>query len=399
MSELSVTPLFQLKRRKGALIACNVFSGEWVAAAPDVLETIWRVARGGPLEGEDGGSTSGAALQALLQKGIVVAPAAGPRRAAARPALVATVREPGPALLSFVRHHRRMGFQKIYLFFDDPADRWLPEVAGSEGVSAIPVDVGVRARYRELPSFPTLEPYLGREVMARQILNVEIAQSLAHESGCDWLLHLDGDEALAGSQSAPEFFGSLPPEVAQVRFLNDEGVAEREDIADYFREVTLFRRHPIFAPPAIVEQWRARFSKTHYFLGYENGKSAVRLGVGARPLGVHGFDAAPAGETVLSLNPHLLHFINCGFDNYRRKYLLRGRFPDRFWDNGKRLPFHAQSRDALAGNDGEAAGRMYRDHVMCQGSAERSFLLARGLGYQLDLTLGREPALLHYAPL
>ena len=48
------------------------------------------------------------------------------RRPGSRAAIVSTMRFPSfgaDAVVSFVRYHARVGFERMYLFFDDPLDR------------------------------------------------------------------------------------------------------------------------------------------------------------------------------------------------------------------------------------------------------------------------------------
>ena len=94
-------------------------------------------------------------------------------------------------------------------------------------------------------------------------------------------------------------------------------------------------------------------------MGYINGKSAVRVGVGTVPDGSHRFSSTSAGRRLQSRSfsqsgPCILHFINCGFGEWRRKYRSLGNFADK-WMGTTQIPFgfHLESRDILAAVDRE----------------------------------------------
>lgn len=103
-------------------------------------------------------------------------------------------------------------------------------------------------------------------------LLIMITSSLA---GAEWLIHIDGDEALAFGNpaeadpasalgAAGRFFADLPQELDQVVFLNHEAAPETDTAVDWFREVTLFKTNPACGG-------------SEPFVAYSNGKSAVRL--------------------------------------------------------------------------------------------------------------------------
>lgn len=73
---------------------------------------------------------------------------------------------------------------------------------------------------------------------------------------------------------------------------------EQFDVEDYFSGVTLFRRH--FSTLTMdqstreaVAFWRSRTSHGQYFLVYDNGKSACKVGIGAYPKDVHTWALPP----------------------------------------------------------------------------------------------------------
>ena len=152
------------------------------------------------------------------------------RCATARPALVCTLSYCAHILESYIAHYKGLGFEAIYLYFDDPADMGLRllEQLQPEGVYAIRRDDRLAARWLSCPSWPIYEQLAQSEVQAsaelrrglfhssaaaqaRQILNCEDAKERAMAAGMDWLLHADSDELLQLSEGggAPTFFGGL----------------------------------------------------------------------------------------------------------------------------------------------------------------------------------------------
>jgi len=293
---------------------------------------------------------------------------------------------------SFVAYHLSIGFGRIYLFFDDPADPDLPRFAAHPAVTAIAHDAQLRERWRGLPQFAEHSPFVDHEVMARQVLNAELAMELAREDGFGWLLHIDSDELFfSPTQSAAEHFDAFEDRPTEtVVYLNYEAVPEREDIGDFFREVDLFKVPPNLNPnpvtPALVRMVQSTPQLCpRFFHFYGAGKSAVRLSApGMRPTGVHHFMRPDARwETEESRQHFILHFACCGFDSFWTKYLTLGRFADQWWEKydiaGLIGPFHLEARDIVAGGDREAARALYRERVAIEDSQRIKDLMAFGV--------------------
>mmetsp|Transcript_33031 Transcript_33031/g.99575 ORF Transcript_33031/g.99575 Transcript_33031/m.99575 type:complete len:778 (+) Transcript_33031:718-3051(+) len=149
-----------------------------------------------------------------------------------------------------------------------------------------------------------------------------------------------------------------------------------------------------------------------YFNAYENGKSACRLRPPpARPplAGVHGFlptdGAAAVGADSADepLAPVILHFANCGFDYWKRKYEVLGDFPtpDADADPEDRpgmvnnMRSHVASRELVvklaesgAPEERTAAGDLltsfYNTWVAMDQHGEKPYLAAYGLLVKLD---------------
>ena len=297
-------------------------------------------------------------------------------RMASRVCIVATVREPVPIIEAFIRYHLAMGVTHLFLFFDDPADEAIDVARQFSQVTAIPSDDALRAMQTTLRIYGSMARF-AHEVMARQILNVETAVGLALQMQMDWIIHIDGDELLYSPGSLDEFFDFVPFSVGQISFRNFEGVPETWEVANYFQEVTLFKRHEHLLPSGFLADYRLFRSRENYLLGYGNGKSAARVVPGLLPSGVHAFSTTAAHPQKLDCTgaPVVLHYINCGFANYHRKYQRLGG--DSWLGVPVPFKFYTQSR-RLTG-DTSALRDLYQHEVLFDDPLETDYLIGKGI--------------------
>ena len=306
-----------------------------------------------------------------------------------RPAIVATVRDAADVLDSFIDYHLAIGFAHIFLFFDDPADPFAARLDGRGTVTAIRCDGALRARWTGLSLYQKYRSHLDTEVMARQLLNCELAIGLAARSGLDWLLHIDSDELfLCDGDNAPRHFQALDARgTDNAVYLNLEALPEAMEVGDYFREVTLFkvnvslldRRRYDEQQLAVIRQKLAdeRFN----FHLYGNGKGAARVDSRLVPESVHAFARSRPDGTLDSrheacgADPLILHYPNCGLTRFLTKYRTLGPFGDRWFGVNDVIAFHRQARDVVASGDEARARQFYRDRVMLH-SAEDADILA-----------------------
>jgi hypothetical protein len=310
----------------------------------------------------------------------------------ARAAIVTTLRNAGTVLDSFIDYHLNIGFGRLYLFFDDAKDADLPRLAAHPAITATAHDASLRNRWRDLPQYREQSAFLDRGVMARQVLNTELAMEMARADGFDWLLHIDADELFYSPfETAAAHFASLENQLFEtVQYMNYEAVPERDEIGDFFREVDLFKVPPHLnkrrVTPDLVQAVQ-RMPQLHpnFFNFYASGKSAVRLSAaGMRPTGVHHFMGPEKRWEAGHSNRHfILHYACCGFENFWTKYMTLGRFADQWWEKyditklvGR---FHLEARDIVATGEREAARAFYRNRVSIQDDQRINELLALGI--------------------
>lgn len=325
-------------------------------------------------------------------------------------AIVSTVKDVESTIDSFIAYHLDVGFSEIFLFFDDPDDGAIAKARSYPQVTVIINDDALKNRWSELQSYIEMEKDIVSEVMARQVLNVEVAIGLCAEKNIDWLLHVDGDELFYSSMLTPqEHFNSLESRgVSYVTYHNHESVPEKIDIGDCFKEVTLFKKNPHTFATALQttpEQRKVVQSVAQipsgYFHFYLNGKSAVRIMDGVRPNGVHRF-SVPEQIRVAPLteeDPVILHYPCNGFSAFWKKYKTLGDFDDKWFGKTDIKDtigsFHLESRDMVANDDTDAARDFYGERAVIDDAVIVERLL------QLDVLLRVEfplSVLVRHAP-
>lgn len=305
-------------------------------------------------------------------------------------AIVTTLRNAGRMLDSFIAYHLAVGFSHIFLFFDDPTDPDLPRMRAHPAITAVAHDEALREAWKSLSQYEAQRAFIDCEVMARQVLNAELAMGLARARGFDWLLHIDSDELFySPHQSVPAHFAALEGQSFDtMNYPNFESVPERVDIGDAFREVDLFK------PPAHLAQFSPAATRLvqatpqllpNFFHFYASGKSAVRLAAqDMRPMGVHDFIRADGTYPGTRSTRHfILHYACCGFENFWTKYVTLGRFPDTWWNTydiaASIGPFHLQARDIVATGDRDAARAFYRQRLAIEDGKHVGALMAAGV--------------------
>jgi hypothetical protein len=307
-------------------------------------------------------------------------------------AIVTTLRDAGSLLDSFVTYHLKSGFAHLFLFFDDPSDQCLLRFAGHPMVTTISHDDRLLQSWSRLPEYQAYAEFIGREVMARQVLNVALAMELARENRFDWLLHIDVDELFfTPKRTAMEHFSLAQSQPAEtICYQNFEAVPEKVDITDPFREVDLFKIPVALGAGPFTEAGHALLEDTPQipakrFHFYRNGKSAVRLNVrDLHPCGVHGFkNWTRTTARVKARDGFILHYPCCGFDAFWRKYLILGAFADSWLDSfdirSAIGPLHLDARDIVATRDRDTARDFYRQRIAIEDTERVELLIRQGI--------------------
>ena len=233
----------------------------------------------------------------------------------------------------WLRYHRAIGFDRLYVFCDQPSSGPVPapaelrlfqcDAAHWQRFGAHPLALKLDAA-RRMNGPDWREPEF---LMLRQSLNAEFALSLANQEKIAWLLHIDADELFdPGRQLPAEHFAKLDADgIEQARYLNKEAVVWGEGSQDFFAELTLFKMNPKLLSPAQWDVVRRVMGEQPYFLAYANGKSAIRVSAEALSSGVHGFRKRDGGrERSVFSEPAILHY---PYADYAR-FLIRHEAAD-----------------------------------------------------------------------
>jgi hypothetical protein len=314
-----------------------------------------------------------------------------------RAAIAVTLVNAEQTLDSFIRYHLAVGFAHLYLFFDRPGDPGLRTARTYPGVTAIERDDSLAQRWRTCRLYPQLAKQLHRP-QARQLLNVELAAGLALDAGLHWLLQIDADELfyVPGGSVTAHFTDLANRQVYGVTYPNYEAVSGQLEVADYFREVTLFKRNPVHLAAGqkrALAAYAAEGVKPG-FLAYANGKSAARLEAALLPWGNHHFQLrkgtleyhkpglSPAEAAADPHGPLVLHYAECGFSHFLRKYQAWGDFPDAYLGGQQiidRVPFRIRAREVVKTGDVQRIEAFYRREAMMGDESARAQLLNEGL--------------------
>jgi hypothetical protein len=312
-----------------------------------------------------------------------------------RVCIVTTVRDPGPSFESFLRYHLSTGFERIFVFFDDPNDPAVAVAKAVNGVTSIPCDEAFQSRLPSLRLYEGHRATLHKEVMSRQILNAEVGIAMAREDGFDWIFHIDADEIIYGPGGTPinVVLNEIPADVHQVACFNHEAIAPSLDVENAFLEVSTFKRNEYF-----IEQLPGKCKKVlyelyprvrPYFFAYRNGKAGARVSDQLVPLSVHRFSGAEEFDTFVMEGLVIYHYPCCGFDQYLQKYRVLGKFEDK-WFGRDEIPlnFHLASRDAYQSGDYRRLKYLYKNYVMFQNPAAIAKLVKAG-AFELNSNISR----------
>lgn len=300
-------------------------------------------------------------------------------------AIVTTLRDPGISLLSFLKYHFKIGFQHVFLFFDDPNDPAIAYANTFDNVTIVKNDEELERRWRETTIYSLDKMYYkyrNSEVMSRQVLNAEVAIKMCLDMQIDWLLHIDHDELFVPTaENIHDHFSRLSRErVDRMLYVNHEAIPEKDEVGDFFKDVTLFRKNP-----KVLDNTQRLFLsnlRQRHFLYYQNGKSAGRISKKLFSNGVHGFKQnngifsrlfnnvrGIALHQHISKDPCILHYPVCSLQNFLIKYRTLGQFNGKWFnkiDIKEYIPFHIESRNIVNGENEALIRHFYVENVMAK---------------------------------
>jgi hypothetical protein len=300
-----------------------------------------------------------------------------------RLAIATTIIDAEPHLETFVNYHLSIGFDLLILFFDDPSDPSANKYANSDKVIVVKNDDRLKKKWEKVDKREYWYSFSHKDVMSRQLLNLNVALKMASALKIDWILHIDVDELFySPEQTVRDHFSRLNgSEVDAIAYLNHEAISETIEVENIFKGIKYFKKNY-----AVLNADQKKVADQYvkegvsYFNFYNIGKSAGRIRSYLRPITVHEFRFRPALPYMLKMRrprkryfssdvfPCILHYPCCGFDFFWRKYRLLGDFEDKWWNMGKEikeyLPMHVLSRDVCKKNNIDEAMQFYKEHFL-----------------------------------
>jgi hypothetical protein len=291
---------------------------------------------------------------------------------------------------SFIRYHQRIGFDYLFLFFDDPAEADQVDFSHYKNVIPIPNNEALHGKWMATGLYrdrKDLVDFVSTEVMARQALNVQVAIEMCRDLNIKWLLHIDIDELFySPGQSVGDHFNDLTlKNITNVSYCNYEAAPSSFEVNDYFREVKLFKKNP-----ALFNKFQLAYLRQHtryqdgrqFFLYYQNGKSAASVATALQPKDVHSFYSGT--QTFFCRTAFILHYPVCGFHNFVEKYKTLGKFNDNWFGSVPiNLPFHLSARDINSQPDTQQMADFFKRHVLYTDEDENRQMLEAGLLEQI----------------
>jgi len=249
-----------------------------------------------------------------------------------RVCLVTTVKNPGPSFEAFLSYHLATGFERIYVFFDNPNDDAIKTAQALNGVTVIRCDESLRLQYKKVIWTERYESKINKYVEARQRFNAALGRDMALTEKFDWIFHIDCDELIYNDLniSVGDLLSQVPTEVEQVHCRNFEAVPESKDIENPFIDMTLFKVNQFELKPELFKNDIAfdqyfRKAGRQYFASHYQGKSGARVRADIYP-DIHWFvkdtDIKDPLKERLSLNTitvkelALYHYPNGGFTQF-----------------------------------------------------------------------------------
>jgi len=314
-----------------------------------------------------------------------------------RIATLTTLKGPLKETLLFVRYHLSAGIEKMFLFFDDPADPAIASLRDNPRVDCVPCD---RHHWGSTDPRPLA-------IEERQHYNAWRGLRLAREQGFDWVIHIDSDELVYSKCGLERLFGTLDPSVQVLHFPTLEAIPEKLAFENVFAEARFFRvaapqvhgrKHERIKLRLRLESYqRLRpvvallndrdFFGESFLLGHVLGKSATRANAPVASIWNH-YPNPVEGETLrtkVAKEAWLLHYDACGFDawatKWKRRYTDEARcigLPPRRQRQGDR--FISLYRN----NDVEGLKQLYKELYFLSG---KELAILRAFGYVRKLTV------------
>jgi hypothetical protein len=295
-------------------------------------------------------------------------------------AIVTTLVNDPEVIDFYVSYHLSIGFDRIYLFNDAPGERSLDKFKSDEKVVVIERNDALLKLWKKMPSYTQVVNYLDKEVMARQIVNMEVAVQFAAFEKIEWILHIDLDELfyLPGVNISTYFDELSQLKVDAASINNYEGIPDVLDAKNYFTATTLFKKNPNEFSQVQAGYYKANYIK-NFYNGYGNGKMVGRVDVITRGA-IHDFSLVPGSNKIrypytgTTHTPIILHYLTCSLTTFWNKFRRLGLFEDLYFGQSEIPQLYLKARDVVAKDDFESAKDFFKKNVMMSESKKEQLL-------------------------
>lgn len=231
-------------------------------------------------------------------------------------ALTLTAKSPENQISEFIEHHLQLGFDRIFIFFDDPDDPSFVQWQTHPNVRAFQCDSNHWQN--------TIGTERSQQQTTRQISNARYAYKLAHNDGIDWMTHIDSDELIYCKRDIKQMLKTVSED--RIKFKLLEAVPSEFEYKSIFSPTT-FRVRPTPIRKKLARKICPRvWFYGHYFRAHIGSKVFIKVLPGIQNLEIH-HAVDPKTEKVLKtaeLNTlYLLHFDSIGLANWSMKFSRR----------------------------------------------------------------------------
>lgn len=228
---------------------------------------------------------------------------------------VTTLRAPLSETIDFIIYHLNIGYDHLFLFFDDPNDAVINEVCNNARLTCISCDslhwnnVGCKKNSK---------------IEVRQQKNADLALLWAREQGFDWISHIDSDELIYSVKPIKTVLSSLSKSVTHLWLPTREAVPDKLEYSKPYQEISLFRVLPSREFNHFMGKNIDAFYNGEFLRGHE-GKSIVRVTDDVKSLVLHFpiFYNDAKSKLAVDCKVGLLHFDCYNFSAWYTKWERR----------------------------------------------------------------------------
>lgn len=231
-----------------------------------------------------------------------------------RIAIVSTVRASFEDLKCFIHYHINTGFDKIYLFFDDPNDVGIKYADKFSNVKYTICDKTYWSQFQDSKN---------ETILDRQCLNAAVGLKMAKKDNIDWLTHIDSDELVYPVLNIKEYLSETKADVLRMKLY--EAQAESFKYTHSFEPILFRRQLKSNEIKFLIQNGLGHTLEFNHFLrAHTLSKVFFRVGILNLEVHIHGVMRDGVFlKTIPSESIYLLHYDSTRFSEWKRKWEIR----------------------------------------------------------------------------